>query len=255
MSEVSAELRKEKSVLMKSDSEETKELYRKKDAIEQILQARQKEIDATKKLKDEIGALTGASGTETPSRAPLDIPSMITPIEFKGLKTEVFLEQFDFFIEEVEGKFLDLSGFIQGALLDSFDMIGTALGSAFTGKDFGLDNMLMMFADWGKRLGGIMVAAGLSLDAFKKLGFTNPLGVAAFGAALIVASSAVKAAVSSNPMTGVNQSYGGASPGGGQDIEGLRNLGQFNVSLSGELVARGTDLVTVLNNENNRSDL
>jgi uncharacterized protein YukE len=139
------------------------------------------------------------------------------------------------------------------SLIDSFDMLGTALGAALTGKDFGMDNVLLMFADWGKKLGAILVAAGLALFNFQTQIIGNPLAVAGFGAALIAASAAVKAAVSSNPATGVNSSYGGTQSGG--TIEGLRDWSGMKVTVSGVLIGEGSTLKGVLDSENDRLNL
>jgi len=147
---------------------------------------------------------------------------------------------------------IDFTSFVQDSIVEMADMIGTALGAALSGKDFGLDNMIMMFADWGKRLGQILFAAGTALWTFKTEAIKNPLAVAAFGLALIAASAAVKAAVSSNPSTGVNSTYGGGS-GVGSDLTGLRDLKQFSISVTGEIVAQGSNLVAVINNENKRN--
>ena len=155
-------------------------------------------------------------------------------------------------IQDIKTDFLDLSNFITGTLVEAFDFLGTAIGASISGKDFGGEELLIMIADWGKRLGAIMVAAGLALDGFKKLAITNPIALVGFGAALIAASAAVKAAVSSTPSTGVNQSYGGGGDSGG-DIIGLRELGQFQVNVTGEIKAQGSELVTVINNENERA--
>jgi hypothetical protein len=138
-------------------------------------------------------------------------------------------------------------------LVDSFDILGTAIGSALSGKAFnGGEEFLMLLADWAKRLGAILVAAGLAVWKFQTEIAINPLAVAGLGAALIVAGAAVKAVLADTPSTGVNSTYGGSS-GAGSDLMGLRQLKQFEILVSGEIVAQGSNLVAVINNENKRN--
>jgi hypothetical protein len=138
-------------------------------------------------------------------------------------------------------------------LIDSLDMLGTALGAALSGNDFDIgDNMLMMMADWAKKLGSIMVAAGTAVFAFQSQLAFNPLAVAGFGAALIVAGAAVKGAISERPGTGISSSYGGGAGGEGGDLFGIRSLGEFALSVTGEIIADGSQLKTIIRNEDER---
>lgn len=109
---------------------------------------------------------------------------------------------------------IDLGGLIQGALIDSFDMLGTAIGTALAGGKFGGEEFLIMMADWAKQLGAIMVAAGLAVFTFEAQLAINPLAVAAIGAALIVAGAAVKASIASRPGGTGSGGGGGYSSGG-----------------------------------------
>ena len=176
-------------------------------------------------------------------------------IEVKGVVATELPEVVRSAVDTTKEGIVDITDFLQDMLMDAMDMIGTTIGALASGGDFAaLDNWLLMLADWGKKLGGIMIAAGFAASGFQKAIVTGnaPLAIA-LGAGLIAASAAVKATIQDVPQTGVNTSYGGGGSQG-SDVIGIRDLGQFNVNLSGELRAQGSELVTVLNNEGERSN-
>lgn len=132
----------------------------------------------------------------------------------------------------------------------------TEIGNVLGGGDFGLDRILTMFADWAIKLGSILIAAGISIDSFKKTILSNPLGVAALGAALVVAGAAVKAAVQTNPTSSAGASSGSGGGNDNWDAYGERNLrGKIEVQVNGVLKGNGRDLYGVITKENARRSL
>jgi crotonobetainyl-CoA:carnitine CoA-transferase CaiB-like acyl-CoA transferase len=81
----------------------------------------------------------------------------------------------------------------------------------------------------------------------------DPPVAVGFGLALIAAGALIRGAVNSSPM-GSGGGGGGSSSGGSSmsDLYGMRDLKQFEVTVSGQIYAQGTELVAVINNETNR---
>jgi hypothetical protein len=155
-------------------------------------------------------------------------------------------------IQTMKYALVDITDLVAGALMDSFNFLGEAIGDAISGKGFNGSKLLDMVATWAQQLGAILVSAGLAFFAFQTQFAANPLAVVAAGGILIAAASAVKAIVANRP--GGESAGGGYSSAGGGDssFEGFRNLREFNISLSGEFVQKGSDLVAVIGQENTR---
>jgi uncharacterized protein YukE len=178
-------------------------------------------------------------------------------LEAQLLKTTgVIAEKLPQIFAPIQESFVDLSHFVEGTMMDMADFFGETLGKAinkgFSGKEFGQD-FLLMVANWAQQLGAILVAAAISLDAFKKFAIANPIAAVGFGLALIAAGALIRGAVNSSPM-GSGGGGGGSSSGGSSmsDLYGMRDLKQFEVTVSGQIYAQGTELVAVINNESNR---
>jgi hypothetical protein len=205
------------------------------------------------------GLLKSLEKTPDVVRKLQDLPNLLEPISLKLdvkstiVSVEEMREALKQPLSDMKAQFIDLSNFMSDIFTESFDMLGTALGAIFSGKDFGMDNFLIMMADWAKKLGGILIAAGLAIFGFKVQALANPLALVALGGALVAAGAAVKAAVSTNPATGINTSYGGAQSGG--SIEGIRDWSGLKVSVTGELIGEGSSLKAVLDNESIRQNL
>ena len=209
--------------------------------------------DELKLLNEELDQIYLSMRDDTELLRPIE--SLKTAIiEVKGVVATELPEIVRSAVDTTKEGIVDITDFLQDMLMDAMDMIGTTIGALASGGDFAaLDNWLLMLADWGKKLGGIMIAAGFAASGFQKAIISNPPLAIALGAGLIAASAAVKATIQDVPQTGVNTSYGGGGSQG-SDVIGIRDLGQFNVNLSGELRAQGSELVTVLNNEGERSN-
>ena len=146
---------------------------------------------------------------------------------------------------------------VEGAegIADSF---GTLVGNLLTGgggfAEFGQD-LLTMVGTFAQKFGKVLIAFGVASEAFKEsLSSLNGIAAIAAGAALVAAGAAVKAAASN-----MASSIGGASAAGsyvasssyGGGAAGYANS-TLQVEVSGVLTANGSELVAVLNNENNR---
>ena len=158
---------------------------------------------------------------------------------------------------------------IQSSVTSVFEGLGDALASGDPSEAF--NSMLMSMMDMLKQFGSAMVAAGLAKIAFDKL-LMNPFAAIAAGGALIVAASAAKAALQKS----VSGKYatGGIVPGmsyAGDKVPVMANSGEMilsrvqqgrlfdilnnggggrssDVRVTGELVARGDNLVAVIRN-------
>lgn len=86
----------------------------------------------------------------------------------------------------------DLNSLIQSGVISSFEQMGEALANGDPAE--AMRSMLINLMDLLKQFGSALVAAGLAKMAFDKLLF-NPFAAVAAGAALIVATSAAKAAL------------------------------------------------------------
>ncbi len=121
------------------------------------------------------------------------------------------------------------------------DSLGTALGTGDFENFFG--SILGSFGNFAQSMGKMLIAYGISMEAFKK-SFTNPLGAVIAGAALVAIGAAIKSAATS-PSMGGGSTYSGTSSAPSQSF----NSGPRQV----ELVWRraGNDLVAIFNETNN----
>lgn len=147
----------------------------------------------------------------------------------------------------------ELNNLATGAVVSFAESLGNALAGG--GLKGGLDNILLMVADWAANLGQILISAGLAMAIAQKTLAINPMAAVGFGIALVAAAAAIKGAVNSKPMG--RGSSSSTSNQGGQDWDafGLRGLRGMTVEVNGVLKAQGRDLVAVITSENNRKGL
>jgi len=95
---------------------------------------------------------------------------------------------------------------LQSTVTNAISSFATTLGNVFTGdagaKGF-FNNILTIVADFANKFGKLLIGAGSAALAFKNL-LANPIAAIAAGAALIVASTAVKNLLKKGPSTSVN---------------------------------------------------
>ena len=122
--------------------------------------------------------------------------------------------------------------------------------------------ILQFLADTLKNIGKALIAYGTAMDAFKKA-LSNPWAAIAAGAALVAAgavlSGLIKRASSGSSGGSISAGYSVATVGGGgtMDLTGITSMQmqQREVKVTGVLKASGSQLVAVINNENQRKNL
>lgn len=214
------------------------------------------------RLTERIKELQGFRSTESPLQPIIGSFDLL-----KGKMEEVaasaqasmkqLTESINAGVQEIKTIIIDLSGLITDVAIDSFAMLGDSIGKALSGQkgNFGQD-FLMMVADWANKLGQILVAAGLSVFAAQTQMAINPLGAVVLGGELIAAAAVVKSA---SNLNGGGASFNSSQPSqqaSGFNLSGMRNLRpDFNVVVTGEIVADGSNLRTILRNEDTRRGL
>lgn len=169
----------------------------------------------------------------------IEVPIKLRPPEEKEI-TEVMVE---------------LSRVIEDSIQSMAYGIGELIGNLATGGDamesFG-GAVLSTFAEAAIAVGKMAIQMGLAAEGVKQaLKFGNPYVAIAAGAALMALGAAVKAGMS-NIASG---SYASSS----SYSQGARAVGssglvtrELTVNVQGTLIAQGSQLVAVLNNENKR---
>ncbi|MBC8603158.1 phage tail tape measure protein [Parabacteroides acidifaciens] len=168
----------------------------------------------------------------------------------------------------------ELENLVQSGLVSGFESLGEVLASEDAGE--AMRNMLIGLMDMLKQFGAALVAAGMAKIAFDKL-LINPFAAIAAGGALIVATSAAKAALNKSVSTG-NYTEGGVAPyytvgdrltaqiNGGEMILNtdqqaklfeMLNVGRTFVDnsereLTGRLVGEGSQLVALIEYTNKK---
>lgn len=150
---------------------------------------------------------------------------------------------------------------LSGAFEDTFVNLGTFIGDALTGGEDAMTDfssaMLSTFGDMCIQLGELIITASGALEAIQAaLEFSeNPWVAAAAGAALIAVGAAVKAGAANLARGGGYSSSSVSSSYGSSMRSNDYVTRDFTVNVTGTLVANGSQLVAVLNNENKRKNL
>ena len=194
-------------------------------------------------------------GVSDESRAQLAQFSQVTIA--KPIEVPVRLET-----EEAEQQILNLSETIQSTIVEAISgmaaSIGELLGNAINGEggmaEFGQD-VLTMIGTFAEKFGKVLVAYGAAVLAFESA-FENPYAAIAAGAGLIVLGAMVKqiaSNMSSSIGSGASSQSSYVASSGSYGAGGYSNS-TLQVEVTGTLTANGSQLVAVLNNENNRTN-
>jgi len=160
--------------------------------------------------------------------------------------------------ESVNNVMLDVTSSVNDAFSSMATGLGEFLGALATGNTgiSGFGKMIAgVFADMAINVGKIAIGAGMAVLGIKKaLMSLNPVVAIVAGIALVALGTAIKGALSNIASGGTG---GGAAAVTASQFtydtrEATAATQRVQVDVSGELVARGPDLVTVINNENNR---
>ena len=152
----------------------------------------------------------------------------------------------------------EVAGIIEDALTSVGDSVGQLIGDLATGGDaWGnfTNNAIQAFGDMAVTIGKMAVATGMATLGIKAaLESLNPYVAIAAGTALIALGAAVRAGMSNvasgNYSTSVASSSYSSTGTYGQSSFGR----EMEVKVSGTLTANGSQLVAVLNNENDRKN-
>lgn len=174
---------------------------------------------------------------------------------------EEWAEDFDKMQRRAQEFSEGIRSMLGSAFTSTFADLGTFIGDSLTGGENAMQDfsaaMLSTFGDMCIKLGELIITASGAIEAIQAaLKFSeNPWVAAAAGAALIAVGAAVKAGAANIARGGgyssssVSSSYG--TSGRTSDYASR----EFTVNVTGTLVANGSQLVAVLNNENKRKQL
>lgn len=156
-------------------------------------------------------------------------------------------------------KTMDLLPIFEDAFKDTFANIGTYIGEGLSGNEDAASNlaaaMLNTLGDMAIKVGELAIHVGVALSGIQaSLNSMNPYLAIAAGAALVALGSAVKAGAANIAKGGGYSSASIASSYGTSAVDNYTTR-DISVNVTGTLVANGSQLVAVLNNENKRKNL
>jgi len=154
----------------------------------------------------------------------------------------------------------DMLAPLKDAYLNTFTEIGNFLGTVFSGNaEIGAEDlatgMLSVIGDLAIKFGTLAIAIGTTAEAIKESFFgLQGLAAIAAGSALVALGAAVKSFGSNiaSGSYGSSSSYASASYSSNSNSNGDYTTKNLTVEVTGTLVASGSQLVAVLNNETNR---
>ena len=199
------------------------------------------------------GYLTGAkflqdAGVVTASASQIKAAIMsINTAVIQGQTTlEQWGEQMRILFEEQQRNLVDFSGVVHSALSG----IGSALGNAISGSEKFGHGLLKVVGGVLVQLGGMLITAGLGVEAFKaSLKSLNGALAIGAGVALIAMGTAIAGSIQKLGSTG-----GGGGSGLGSSSGSPRNSGDltkngFEIQIGGEMRISGPDLVYIINRQ------
>lgn len=150
-------------------------------------------------------------------------------------------------VRKAAKELIDLGPIVSNAVAGIADAFGSALGTGDF-SNFG-DAILRAVADFAKQLGSLMISIGVGELALQS---GNPYVMIAAGAALVAAGAALSAHLEKQ-KTLVTGTTGGVSGGDNASLNSFNDAGVMQIQIGGEFTVRGRDLVTVLDQQNIRS--
>lgn len=150
-------------------------------------------------------------------------------------------------VRKAAKELIDLGPIVSNAVAGIADAFGSALGTGDF-SNFG-DAILRAVADFAKQLGSLMISIGVGEIALQS---GNPYVMIAAGAALVAAGAALSAHLEKQ-KTLVTGTTGGVSGGDNASLNSFNDAGVMQIQIGGEFTVRGRDLVTVLDQQNIRS--
>ena len=147
-------------------------------------------------------------------------------------------------MQKTADKMVEISGLIVGGIVDIADAFGQAAVSG--AQDFGRA-FLRSLGRFAQQFGALLIATGIGEKA---LAFGGPGAKIAAGAALVAIGGAISALMANKPSLS-----GGGSSGSGSFVRQSVTGAFQDITITGRLVAEGSQLVAVLDNaqsSNNR---
>lgn len=256
-----ADLRAELIGLEGQRASKTKELLAQQAELTNQVKNEREEQERIAKIKA-IRAATPALQAIDSSGISRDVSGVKSSLEIKPtVNTEAVEEG----VEEVKGYMVDFQKIatdFSNTMTDAFATMIEGLVDGNVNIQDVFKTILQFLADTLKNIGKALIAYGTAMDAFKKA-FSNPWAAIAAGAALVAAgavlSGLIKRASSGSSGGSISAGYSVATVGGGgtMDLTGITSMQmqQIEVKVTGVLKASGSQLVAVINNENQRKSL
>lgn len=211
-------------------------------------------IDATiQEVEAAISAADAAMWRELEKQINAESRTLEGKLKPISIKVEPKLENY-IMADEIRAGLEDMTGSISEAFGSLFADVLSGSEGAFA--DFG-SGVLAALGSFAQKFGAIIMSIGFANTQLKSV-FVNPYGAIAAGAALIALGAAVKSAASyissGSYATGGYSSTAAPSSSyssvGGEDY----TTRALQVEVTGQLVASGSQLVAVINNENKRKN-
>ena len=256
-----ADLRAELIGLEGQRASKTKELLAQQAELTNQVKNEREEQERIAKIKA-IRAATPALQAIDSSGISRDVSGVKSSLEIKPtVNTEAVEEG----VEEVKGYMVDFQKIatdFSNTMTDAFATMIEGLVDGNVNIQDVFKTILQFLADTLKNIGKALIAYGTAMDAFKKA-LSNPWAAIAAGAALVAAgavlSGLIKKASSGSSGGSISAGYSVATVGGGgtMDLTGITSMQmqQREVKVTGVLKASGSQLVAVINNENQRKNL
>lgn len=202
-------------------AKEVRALESVRDALQENIDARVQQLVPQNlqnlqpvKGQQSLQGITDTSGIQAVSTAAIDAQKQIALLN-------TGFEDFEATFQQAGGVIVDLSGAITSSIQAMAEGIGTSIAAAITGVgDFGsfFEVIIKQVAQFGKTLGGLLVAQGVAALAAKAL-IKNPY-TAIIGGIALIAASTIALSLFDNAPGGKKMAAGGIVYGPTQALVG-----------------------------------